>query len=62
MVRARRGDMAGTAPPDKNDEYLLYQLLIGSWPAESTERYEPDPCVLKGYIDRVEGALIKSIR
>jgi (1->4)-alpha-D-glucan 1-alpha-D-glucosylmutase len=54
--------MAGTAPPDKNDEYLLYQLLIGSWPAELTNVTQPDPSLLKGYIDRVEGAMIKSIR
>ena len=62
MLRARRGDMAGTAPPDKNDEYLLYQLLVGSWPAELTNVTQPDPSLLKGYIDRVEGAMIKSIR
>jgi (1->4)-alpha-D-glucan 1-alpha-D-glucosylmutase len=62
MVRARRGDMAGTAPPDKNDEYLLYQLLIGSWPAELTNVTQPDASLLKGYIERVEGAMIKSIR
>ena len=29
-ARRHRGD----APPDRNDEYLLYQLLIGSWPVE----------------------------
>ena len=22
------------APPDRNDEYAFYQLLLGSWPAE----------------------------
>ncbi|WP_158044436.1 malto-oligosyltrehalose synthase [Skermanella pratensis] len=62
MIRARRGDMAGTAPPDKNDEYLLYQLLVGSWPAELTNVTQPDAALLKGYIGRVEGAMIKSIR
>ena len=24
------------APPDRNDEYLFYQLLLGAWPAELT--------------------------
>ena len=28
IIRARRGDVEGTAPPDRNDEYLLYQLLV----------------------------------
>jgi (1->4)-alpha-D-glucan 1-alpha-D-glucosylmutase len=34
LLRARRGDINGDAPPDRNDEYLFYQLLIGSWPAQ----------------------------
>ena len=34
IVRARRGDVESTAPPDHNDEYLLYQLLVGAWPVE----------------------------
>ena len=34
IIRARRGDVESTAPPDRNDEYLLYQLLLGAWPAE----------------------------
>ena len=32
ILRARRGDVEGTAPPDRNDEYLFYQLLLGTWP------------------------------
>jgi len=62
MIRARRGDMEGTAAPDRNDEYLLYQLLIGSWPAELTNVVEPDAEALKTFADRIEGAMIKSIR
>jgi (1->4)-alpha-D-glucan 1-alpha-D-glucosylmutase len=34
ILRARRGDLSGAAPPSRNDEYFFYQLLIGSWPAE----------------------------
>ena len=36
IVRARRGDVEGTAPPHRGDEYMLYQLLLGAWPAELT--------------------------
>jgi len=32
ILRARRGDVEGTAPPDRSDEYLFYQLLLGAWP------------------------------
>jgi (1->4)-alpha-D-glucan 1-alpha-D-glucosylmutase len=31
-----RAKLHGTWAPDRNDEYLFYQGLIGSWPAEST--------------------------
>ena len=34
ILRARRGDVEGVAAPDRNDEYMLYQLLIGSWPVD----------------------------
>src|SRR5262249_11276213 len=27
ILRARRGDIEAAAPPDRNDEYLIYQLL-----------------------------------
>jgi (1->4)-alpha-D-glucan 1-alpha-D-glucosylmutase len=52
ILRARRGDVERTAPPDRNDEYLFYQLLIGTWIGE------PDAC----YTERMKGAMIKSVR
>ncbi|MGA2638871.1 malto-oligosyltrehalose synthase [Methylocella sp.] len=60
LLRARRGDIGDNAPPDRNDEYLLYQLLVGSWPIELLER--PDATVLEGYAERIKGALEKSMR
>ncbi|MCG6122295.1 MAG: malto-oligosyltrehalose synthase [Microvirga sp.] len=62
MVRARRGDMEGAAPPDRNDEYLLYQLLIGAWPAELTGVDALDPDAVSVFAERIEGAMIKSVR
>lgn len=29
---AKRGDVEGEPVPDANDEYLLYQTLVGAWP------------------------------
>ena len=62
IVRARRGDIEGTAPPDRNDEYLFYQLLLGAWPADLTGIENPDPEKLRSFAGRLEGAMVKSIR
>jgi (1->4)-alpha-D-glucan 1-alpha-D-glucosylmutase len=62
ILRARRGDVEGTAPPDRNDEYLLYQLLLGAWPAELTGVENPDPEQIRSFAERIEGAMVKSMR
>ncbi|MBV9203206.1 MAG: malto-oligosyltrehalose synthase, partial [Alphaproteobacteria bacterium] len=62
ILRARRGDVEGTGPPDRNDEYLFYQLLLASWPAELTGVESPDAEMLRTFSGRVEGAMIKSVR
>jgi (1->4)-alpha-D-glucan 1-alpha-D-glucosylmutase len=60
ILRARRGDVEGAAPPDGADEYMLYQLLIGSWPADMLEH--PDAEHLEAYCARVHAAVEKSLR
>ncbi|MBL6456405.1 malto-oligosyltrehalose synthase [Belnapia sp. T6] len=62
ILRARRGDVEGTAPPDRNDEYLFYQLLLGAWPAELTGTGMPEAEALRGFAERMEGAMVKSMR
>jgi (1->4)-alpha-D-glucan 1-alpha-D-glucosylmutase len=62
ILRARRGDVEGTAPPDRNDEYFFYQLLLGAWPAQLTGIENPDPEELRSFAERVEGAIVKSLR
>jgi (1->4)-alpha-D-glucan 1-alpha-D-glucosylmutase len=61
LLRARRGDVEGTAPPERNDEYLFYQLLVGTWPAELLGD-SPDAAALATYTDRVKGTMVKSLR
>ncbi|MCO6415048.1 malto-oligosyltrehalose synthase [Siccirubricoccus sp. KC 17139] len=61
ILRARRGDVEGTAPPDRNDEYLFYQLLLGAWPAEMTDA-PLDADALSAFAERLEGAMRKSVR
>ena len=55
-----RGGEIENAPPDRNDEYLLYQLLVGSWPVELLEN--PDPQGLEAYGERIKTTLEKSMR
>ena len=62
ILRARRGDVEGTAPPDRNDEYLFYQFVFGAWPADLTGIEEPGPEKLRAFAERLEGAMVKSIR
>lgn len=62
ILRARRGDVEGTDPPDRNDEYLFYQLLVGSWPPDLTGIGTPDAEALAVYAARIEGAMLKSLR
>ena len=70
ILRARRGDLNGSAPPSRNDEYCLYQILIGSWPAElsngSTNGNGSGTVASNGlleeYTHRVQSAMRKAIR
>ncbi|MGE5268340.1 MAG: malto-oligosyltrehalose synthase, partial [Thiohalocapsa sp.] len=61
LLRARRGDIEGSAPPDRNDEYLFYQMLLGAWPIELLDG-EPAPEELQLFADRLKAALVKSLR
>ncbi|MDE2476049.1 MAG: malto-oligosyltrehalose synthase, partial [Alphaproteobacteria bacterium] len=61
ILRARRGDLERKAPPDRNDEYLFYQLLAGTWPVELMAGM-PDATGLAEYSRRIRNAMVKSIR
>ena len=55
MLRARRGDVEGTAPPDRNDEYLLYQLLARLLAGRTARRDEPDAGAVAAFADARRG-------
>lgn len=44
----------GTSVPDRNDEYFLYQTLIGAFPFDETER--------PSFIERVKDYMVKAVR
>ena len=62
VLRARRGDVEGTAPPARNDEYLFFQNLVATWPAELTLPNPLERSALAQYTERLQQAMIKSLR
>jgi len=52
--RGKKKRVQGLAVPDRNDEYFLYQTLIGAWPFSDAEY--PD------FIARIKRYIIKAVR
>ena len=61
ILRAGRGDIEGTAPPGRDDEYVFYELLVASWPLE-LRNGELGGGALRAYAERIKTAMVKSIR
>jgi (1->4)-alpha-D-glucan 1-alpha-D-glucosylmutase len=57
MNRGRKTEVDGHLAPSRNDEYLLYQTLIGAWPAGGTD--EP---ALEAFRSRIEAYMLKAAR
>jgi len=57
MNRSHKRTVDGRIAPSRNDEYLLYQLLVGSFPVGVL-----DDTTLATYAGRVEAAMLKSAR
>ena len=59
LNRSRRLEIAGRQVPSRNDEYLLYQTLIGAWPFEIET---PDDLAGRDFADRIVAYMIKALR
>ena len=57
MNRSKKRNLDGMLAPCANDEYLLYQTLIGTWPLGSL-----DEAALADYRARIEQYMIKAVR
>ncbi|HZA29502.1 MAG TPA: malto-oligosyltrehalose synthase, partial [Gammaproteobacteria bacterium] len=57
LNRSKKRLVDDTPAPAKNDEYLLYQTLIGTWPLG-----ELDEVGYKAYGERIERYMLKAIR
>ncbi len=57
LNRRGRSLLAGQSYPSRNEEYLLYQALVGSWPFA-----RPTGQALADYTDRIEAYMRKAMR
>ena len=55
--RLRKREIDGRPAPGPNQEYLLYQILLGSWPLENM-----DDAALHAYAERIAAYMIKASR
>jgi (1->4)-alpha-D-glucan 1-alpha-D-glucosylmutase len=55
--KSRKVEVDGAAAPSPNEEYLLYQTLLGTWPFEPLGDRERDV-----YIERMQQYMIKALR
>lgn len=55
--RSKKRELNGNAVPTRNDEYLLYQVLLGSFPAGDVSGAQ-----LEAYCTRIEQYMIKALR
>ncbi len=60
----RKANVDGSVAPTENDEYNLYQAIVGTWPAPWLEcdlaAIPPDE--LETYVTRIEAYLLKALR
>ncbi len=57
LNRSRKRLLDGQPVPSPNDEYFLYQTLLGTWPLG-----QPDGEALSGYCDRIVRYMLKAVR
>jgi (1->4)-alpha-D-glucan 1-alpha-D-glucosylmutase len=57
MNRPRKTTVEGQPSPDRNEEYLLYQTLIGVWPMEPLEG-----SVSRTFKERIKAYMVKAMR
>lgn len=55
--RSKKKNIEGLSAPDRNDEYLLYQTLVGAWPSENRDSAEWD-----AFVNRIQKYMFKAIR
>ncbi|MBI2859267.1 MAG: malto-oligosyltrehalose synthase [Chloroflexi bacterium] len=57
LNRAKKGSVNGDPAPDRNEEYLLYQTLLGTFPAKGLNKAQ-----LTEYSNRIQSYMLKALR
>jgi (1->4)-alpha-D-glucan 1-alpha-D-glucosylmutase len=61
LNRLKRHVVDDRRAPSRNDEYLIYQTLVGSWPLALKDAVEPG-AALAHYVERLVASVIKAVR
>jgi (1->4)-alpha-D-glucan 1-alpha-D-glucosylmutase len=59
LNRKHRGDVDGEPAPAPNEEYLLYQILLGTWPADFASLPDDEHAI---YQKRIQDYMTKAIK
>ncbi len=57
LNRKLRTSVEGQLAPDRSEEYLLYQTLVGAWPLEAL-----DGSIDESFVDRICAYMVKALR
>lgn len=57
LNRKHKADIDGQKVPDRNEEYLFYQTLVGAWPFES-----PGEAEYRTFCQRIQAYMTKALR
>lgn len=57
LAEAAKQTVDGAPAPSRNDEYLLYQTLIGAWPLD-----EAEAAPSQEFVERIEAYMLKAVR
>jgi len=57
LNRHKKGTYEGAHVPDANEEYLLYQTLVGSWPLQAM-----DAAAHENYVERIQAYMFKALK
>jgi (1->4)-alpha-D-glucan 1-alpha-D-glucosylmutase len=55
LNRSKKRELEGEVAPDANEEYLLYQTLLGAWPFG-----EPSPSEYQEFVKRIQAYMTKA--
>jgi (1->4)-alpha-D-glucan 1-alpha-D-glucosylmutase len=62
MNRRHRSPVDGALAPSRNDEYLFYQTLLGTWPAQDAAMDDVDAAMVDALRERIQAYLQKATR